>query len=48
MKIESQVAQTRTAESLRYGETLMDAIELSETFKEELEQYAISLEIFES
>jgi len=27
---------------------LMDAIELSETFKEELEQYAISLEIFEA
>ena len=37
MKIETQVAQKRTAESLRYGETLMDALELSEKFRDELE-----------
>jgi U3 small nucleolar RNA-associated protein 12 len=48
MKIETQVAQKRTAESLRYGETLMDALELSEKFRDELEQYAISLEIYEN
>lgn len=47
MKIETQAAQKRTAESLKYGETLMDAIELSDAFKEELEQYAIQLEICE-
>lgn len=48
MKIETQAAQKRTAESLRYGETLMDAIELSEKFRDDLEQYAISLEIYEN
>ena len=41
MKIETQAAQKRTAESLKYGETLMDAIELSDSFKDELEQYLI-------
>lgn len=47
MKIETQAAQKRTAESLRYGETLMDALELCDKFKEELDQYMIELEIFE-
>ena len=30
---------------MRYGEDLMDALELSDTFREELEQFAIELEI---
>jgi hypothetical protein len=45
MKIETQLAHKRTTESLRYGEDLMDALELAEKFREEIEQYAISLEI---
>lgn len=48
MKIETQAANKRSAESLRYGEELMDALELSEKFRDEIEQYAISLEIYES
>ena len=47
MKIETQAAEKRTTESLRYGEDIMDALELSETFKEEIEQYAMSLEIYQ-
>ena len=47
MKIETQVAHKRTTESLRYGEDLMDALELSDKFKEEIEQYSIELEIYQ-
>lgn len=47
LKIETQVAQKRTTESLRYGEDLMDALELSEVFREEIDQYMMSLEIYE-
>lgn len=42
---QSKEAVARSAEAIRYGETLMDALELSETFRAELEQYAIDLEI---
>jgi len=37
LKIESQAAHKRTTESLRYGEDLMDALELSEKFRDEIE-----------
>lgn len=37
IKIETTLAHKRTAESLRYGEDLMDALELSDKFKEEIE-----------
>ena len=48
IKLESKEAVARSGESIRYGENLMEAIELCEVFKEELEQYAISLEIYHS
>ena len=48
VKIETQLAHKRTTESLRYGEDLMDALELSDTFKDEIEQYAIELEIYQN
>jgi hypothetical protein len=47
MKIETSNAQQRTVDSIRYGEQIMEAIELCDEFKEELEQYAISLEIYD-
>jgi len=45
MKIETQLAHKRTTESLRYGEDLMDALELSDKFREEIDQYIIELDI---
>jgi len=41
IKIETQLATKRTTESLRYGEDLMDALELADKLKEEIEQYNI-------
>lgn len=41
-----QLANKRTTESIRYGEDLMDALELCEAFRDEIEQYGISLEIY--
>jgi hypothetical protein len=37
IKIETQLAYSRTTESLRYGEDIMDALVLSDEFKLELE-----------
>jgi len=37
VKIETQLAHKRTTESLRYGEDLMDALEMSEKLREEIE-----------
>lgn len=44
MKIESAAASKKTAENLRYGEDLMEALEMAESFKEEIEQYEMALE----
>jgi hypothetical protein len=44
MKIESSAASKKTAENLKYGEDLMEAIEMAESFKEEIEQYEMALE----
>lgn len=46
VKIEMQLASKRTTESLRYGEDLMDALELCESFRDEIDQYGIELEIY--
>lgn len=46
VKIEMQLANKRTTESIRYGEDLMDALELCEAFRDEIEQYGIALEIY--
>jgi hypothetical protein len=37
MKIESTAASKRTAENLKYGEDLMEALELAEEFRGEVE-----------
>eukprot|EP00352_Strombidinopsis_acuminata_P007608 CAMPEP_0176351588 /NCGR_PEP_ID=MMETSP0126-20121128/10340_1 /TAXON_ID=141414 ORGANISM="Strombidinopsis acuminatum, Strain SPMC142" /NCGR_SAMPLE_ID=MMETSP0126 /ASSEMBLY_ACC=CAM_ASM_000229 /LENGTH=73 /DNA_ID=CAMNT_0017702179 /DNA_START=946 /DNA_END=1167 /DNA_ORIENTATION=+ len=43
VKLESTAASKRTAQTIRYGEDLMAAIELSQEFREEVEQYALEL-----
>jgi hypothetical protein len=48
MKIESAAASKKTQENLKYGEDLMEAIEMAEEFKFEIEQYEIALEECES
>lgn len=47
MKLESAEAYKRTHESIRYGETLMEALERAEAFRDEIEQYAIQLDIWD-
>jgi U3 small nucleolar RNA-associated protein 12 len=47
LKIETAAAAKKTAENLKYGEDLMEALELAEQFKQELEQYEMELEEFE-
>jgi hypothetical protein len=37
MKIESAAASKKTAENLKYGEDLMEAIQLADEFKAEIE-----------
>ncbi len=44
MKIESAAASKKTSENLKYGEDLMEALEMAEEFKIEIEQYEIALE----
>lgn len=44
MKIESATVTKRSAETIKYGDDLMFAIELADVWREEVEQYAIGLE----
>lgn len=44
LKIDTTAAAKKTAESLKYGEDLMEALELAEQFKEEIEQYEMAIE----
>lgn len=44
MKIESATVTKRSAETIKYGDDLMYAIELADVWREEVEQYAIGLE----
>ena len=44
LKLDTTAAAKKTAESLKYGEDLMEAIELAEEFKMEIEQYEMALE----
>ncbi len=37
----------RSAETIKYGDDLMYALELAEQWRDEVEQYAISMEMFE-
>lgn len=43
MKIETMAASKKTAENLKYGEDLMEAIEMADEFKSEIEQYEMDL-----
>lgn len=45
VRLESAQAVARTHESIRYGETIMDAIELCDKFKAEIFDYMTELEI---
>ncbi len=44
MKIETAAAAKKTSENLKYGEDLMEALEMADEFKDEIEQYEIALE----
>lgn len=46
MKLESVQASKKTSESMKYGEDLMEALEMAENFRQEVEQYEIELEGF--
>jgi len=46
LKLESQAAQRKTAESLKYGDDLMEALDLADAFKEEVEQYEMAMQDF--
>ena len=48
MKLETTEAFKRTHDSIKYGESLMEALERAEAFREEVDQYAIQLDIWES
>lgn len=44
MKIETVAASKKSAENLKYGDDLIEAIELADQFKEEIEQYEMEIE----
>lgn len=45
MKIETLDAFKRSADTIKYGEELMFALELSDEFRQEVEQYQIAMEM---
>jgi len=47
MKIESAPAVKRTAETIRYGDDLMYAIEMADEWREEVDQYSLQMEIYD-
>lgn len=47
MKIEAQPVTQRSAETIKYGDDLMYAIEMSDRWREEVDQYALGMELFE-
>jgi len=44
VKLESSEATKRSAETIKYGEELMLALEISDKFREEVDQYALALD----
>lgn len=42
MKLESADASKKTAEGLKYGDNLMEALDKAEAFREEIEQFSMS------
>lgn len=47
LKIESASVTKRSAETIKYGDDLMYALELADSWREEVDQYSLSLELFE-
>lgn len=45
VKIETGEAAKRTVETIRYGDELMFALELADEFRQEVDSYAISVEL---
>lgn len=46
VKIDTGEVSKRTVESIRYGDELMFALEMSDDFRAEVDSYAISMELF--
>lgn len=46
VKIDTGEASKRTVETIKYGDELMFALEIADEFKQEVDSYAISLELF--
>ena len=44
VKIETMAATKKTAENLKYGEDLMEALDMADAFRMEVEQYEMQLE----
>ena len=47
MKIETQQPIKRSTETIKYGDDLMDAIEMSDKWRQEVDQYALSVELWQ-
>ena len=48
VKIETMAATKKTAENLKYGEDLMEAINTADLFKGEIEQYEMEMEEYDN
>lgn len=46
IKLESKETHQRSLESIKYGENLMEALELCDKLKTELENYCIELQVY--
>lgn len=46
VKIDTSEASKRTVETIKYGDELMYALELADEFKDEVENYAIQVELY--
>lgn len=47
LKIESASVMKRSSETIKYGDDLMYALELADVWREEVEQYAIAVEMWQ-
>lgn len=47
MKIETSQPIKRSAETIRYGDDLMEAIEMSDNWRKEVDQYCIQVELWQ-
>ena len=48
VKIESEQVTTRNAETIKYGDDLMYALEISDNWRDEVDQYALSVELWKA